>query len=292
MLNVHHLELFYFVAKHEGISTAIRHMPYGIQQPALSGQILKLEESLGVKLFQRRPFSLTDEGKQVFEFIAPFFGELPQLEGRIAASSKPKLRLGSSNHAFRDHLPELLRKVSRAWPVIQLSMREANQQLAEQMLREGELDLAVVTREASPAPGLKSEELIKLPLILVMPHSERRTTVSKLLAEAGSRPLIALPPRERATQIFQRHLAKLQINWEISIEANSLDVVHSCVLEGFGVGLSLDIPGKTIPKGLTRLPLNDFPKVEILALWKGKLEGPPRDFLEIARLRAEELKRG
>jgi DNA-binding transcriptional LysR family regulator len=53
-MNVHHLELFYYVAKHEGITEAVRKMPWGIQQPAVSGQILQLENSLGVKLFQRR----------------------------------------------------------------------------------------------------------------------------------------------------------------------------------------------------------------------------------------------
>ena len=47
-MNIHHLELFYFVAKFEGITAAVRKMPYGIQQPAVSGQILQLEEKLGV----------------------------------------------------------------------------------------------------------------------------------------------------------------------------------------------------------------------------------------------------
>jgi len=45
-MNVHHLELFYYVAKHAGVSAAARHMPYGIQQPAISAQILQFEDSL------------------------------------------------------------------------------------------------------------------------------------------------------------------------------------------------------------------------------------------------------
>ncbi len=43
-MNIHHLELFYFVAKYGGIAAALRNIPYGIQQPAVSGQIAKLEE--------------------------------------------------------------------------------------------------------------------------------------------------------------------------------------------------------------------------------------------------------
>jgi len=57
-MNIHHLELFYFVEKHGGIAAAVRNIPYGIQQPAVSGQIAKLEESLGSQAFQRRPFAL------------------------------------------------------------------------------------------------------------------------------------------------------------------------------------------------------------------------------------------
>src|SRR5215831_13159259 len=45
-MNVHHLELFYYVAKHGGIMPAVRNIPYGIQQPAVSAQVAQLEEFL------------------------------------------------------------------------------------------------------------------------------------------------------------------------------------------------------------------------------------------------------
>jgi len=59
-MNIHHLELFYYVAQHGGISRAVRHIPYGIQQPAVSSQMLLLEEDLGTRLFERSPFRLTE----------------------------------------------------------------------------------------------------------------------------------------------------------------------------------------------------------------------------------------
>jgi DNA-binding transcriptional LysR family regulator len=75
-MNIHHLELFYYVARHGGIVPAVRNMPYGIQQPAVSGQIARLEESLGTKLFNRRPFALLPPGVELYEFIRPFFDEI------------------------------------------------------------------------------------------------------------------------------------------------------------------------------------------------------------------------
>ena len=72
-MNIHHLELFYYVAKHGGIAAAVRNMPYGIQQPAVSGQIARLEEALGAKLFNRRPFSLLPAGVELFELVKPCY---------------------------------------------------------------------------------------------------------------------------------------------------------------------------------------------------------------------------
>ena len=85
-MNVHHLELFYYVARHGGIMPAVRNIPYGIQQPAVSSQIAQLEEFLGVTLFQRRPFALTPEGEKVYAFIQPFFANLDKLATDIQAA--------------------------------------------------------------------------------------------------------------------------------------------------------------------------------------------------------------
>jgi hypothetical protein len=87
-MNIHHLELFYFVAKHVGIAAAVRNIPYGIQQPAVSGQIAKLEESLGTKLFQRRPFALSPTGTELFEFIRPFFENIDVVAERLRQNNR------------------------------------------------------------------------------------------------------------------------------------------------------------------------------------------------------------
>ena len=59
-MNIHHLELFYYVARHGGIVPAVRNMPYGIQQPAVSGQIdfAHLQKSFGFgagRFMERKP---------------------------------------------------------------------------------------------------------------------------------------------------------------------------------------------------------------------------------------------
>src|SRR5512138_2341764 len=108
-MNIHHLELFYFVAGDGGITEAVRNIPYGIQQPAVSGQVAQLEEYLGVTLFQRRPFALTAQGQKLYKYIEPFFSGLDELAAELQGGQARQIRLGASTVVLREHLPPFLR---------------------------------------------------------------------------------------------------------------------------------------------------------------------------------------
>ena len=108
-MNVHHLELFHYVAKHGGIMPAVRNIPYGIQQPAVSAQVLQLEADLGTTLFQRRPFQLTPAGEELYEFIRPFFANLDAVAEKVRGGTSQLIRIAASMVVLKDHLPALLR---------------------------------------------------------------------------------------------------------------------------------------------------------------------------------------
>ena len=153
LMNIHHLELFYYVARHGGISEAVRNMPYGIQQPAMSGQIIQLEEFLGVTLFQRRPFTLTPPGEELFGFIKPFFDQLQPMADKLRGGVAQTIRIGASEIVLRDHLPEVLRAVRKKFPKLKLTLREGYQPQLEAWLQRQELDLAITLLDGKPPSG-------------------------------------------------------------------------------------------------------------------------------------------
>lgn len=110
-MNVHHLELFYYVAKCEGITPAVRRMPYGIQQPAVSGQMLNLERTLGTALFKRRPFVLTPAGEELYNYVYPFFSRMEEMRSRVCGEGSNHLRLAAPTSVLAKHLPEVLGKL-------------------------------------------------------------------------------------------------------------------------------------------------------------------------------------
>src|SRR5438094_8290849 len=142
MTNIHHLELFYYVAKHGGIAAAVRNMRYGIQQPALSGQIARLEEALGTKLFNRRPFSLLPAGFKLFEFIKPFFDDVEKVAGRIRGTSQ-LLRVAAPSIVLHDYVPELLLRVRRHFPIFRLALHKPAQPAAESLWQRGEFNFGI-----------------------------------------------------------------------------------------------------------------------------------------------------
>src|SRR5580704_3473606 len=155
-MNIHHLELFYYVARHGGISEAVRNIPYGIQQPAVSGQIGQLEEFLGTTLFHRRPFSLTPPGEKLFRFIEPFFTGIDTMTTELQGGTTHQIRIGSSDVVLRDHMPELLQGVRKKFPGLKVALREGYQPELEGMLQRQEIDLAVMLTERKPPVGFHS----------------------------------------------------------------------------------------------------------------------------------------
>jgi DNA-binding transcriptional LysR family regulator len=272
-MNIHHLELFYHVATHKGIGLAVRHMPYGIQQPAVSSQLIDLEKNLNTVLFQRRPFALTPAGEDLYQFITPFFSNVDQMERRLSGLSEPTLRLASTPTIIRNHLPPPLKVLRKVFKNFKLAIREIQPTQAEPLLRSREIDVAVSFWERKPAGGIKFQKLGSLSMAVLVPEETRFRSADEALREAAktSQGLISLPGEAILTKAFQQELARRKIAWKQTIEVNSLDLIQTYVLDGFGYGLSVLIPQVTVPKGLKLLPLKGYPPLVIGLFWMGKM---------------------
>jgi DNA-binding transcriptional LysR family regulator len=291
-LNIHHLELFYYVARHGGITEAVRNIPYGIQQPAVSGQVAQLEEYLGVVLFQRRPFALTPAGEKLYKFIQPFFSSLDVIASELQGGHARQIRIGSSTIILRDHLPEFFRNLRKKYPQLKIMLREGYQGELESRLQSEELDLAVTLIEKKSAPGIRSEALLELPLVMLVEANSRVTDGTQLWKlDRIEEPLICLPPAETICKHFQQGLSRLGVDWFPSMEVSSIDLIEKYVGAGFGIGISVLIPKAPIAPNVRAIPLpkEQFEPVVLGALWRGKTTALLQAFLDELRLRAKKL---
>jgi len=290
-VNIHHLELFYYVARHGGIMPAVRNIPYGIQQPAVSAQVAQLEEFLGVTLFQRRPFALTPAGEKLYAFCAPFFSNLEKLAEEFQGGQARHYRIGASTIVLRDHVPQLLQGVHKKFPGLKVSLREGFPAQLEELLEQDEIDLVITMVERKPPAGFHSQVLLELPLVLLVEKKCSLKSAEELWArDKIADSLICLPVSEALTKNFLARLAELDVEWFPTVEASSVDLVETYVANGLGIGLGVAVPKRVLPANVRMLPLPDFPPALIGALWRGKSTPLLAAFLEMARQRAQELK--
>jgi len=292
-MNVHHLELFYYVARHGGIMEAVRNMPYGIQQPAISGQLLQLESYLGVKLFRRRPFELLPAGTDLYEFIRPFFGELGNMEKRLRSASREILRVAAPVVALRDHVPRVLQEVRKKFPHLQLTLRAGQQPQVEAWLERQEIDFAITLLEGQGAKGLNHLPLLELPLVLLVPKASRFRNASEifeaLATESLEDPLISITAVELAPRRFREFLESRSLEWPSRVEVTDLELVEVYVQSGFGIGLSLAIPGGSPAKDLRVLPISDITPLRLGAVWQGAPTAVMSTLIETLRSYVEKI---
>ena len=269
---------------------AVRNIPYGIQQPAVSSQIAQLEEFLGVKLFHRRPFALTAEGEKLYQFVLPFFSNLEKVAVELQGGQARRIRIGAATIVLREHLPELFQNVRKRFFGLKLSLREGSPAELEALLQHDEIDLAITVIEKKTAQGIHALALLELPLVLLVPKNSAVKSADELWQrDTIDEPLICFPPGEPLSKNFQTQLNKLGVDWFPNIEAGSVDLIETYVASGLGIGVSAAIPKKMFSPKVRVLPLDGFPPVVIGALWRGRKTPLLEAFLEELQLRARML---
>jgi DNA-binding transcriptional LysR family regulator len=292
-MNIHHLELFYYVARHGGIMPAVHHMPYGIQQPAVSSQIAQLEEFLGATLFHRRPFALTPAGQELYDYVRPFFDNLEPMAEKIRGGLSQHLRVAASETVLREHLPAMLQELRRSFPKLKVTLREGYQPEVVNWLQQREIDVSLGLIGNKPPAGVNALPLFKLPLVLLVPKTSKLKSASELWKrDPIEESLITVPSNEFITRAFQAGLAKLGVDWFSRIEVSSVELVQTYVANDYGIGVTVGVPKMKLHPQVRVLPLDGFEPVKFGVLWQGGKNPLLAAFLKIVQATARRLMAG
>ena len=144
-----------------------------VSQPTLSGQILKLEEELGVQIFERdgRVARVTERGAAIVAHARRVIGAADDLKAAAAASRDPlegPIRLGIIATVGPYLAPYLLPAAARGLPRAPIRLVEDLTGHLLPLLADGKLDAAII---ATDPPGERLEEiaLYEEPFCLMAP---------------------------------------------------------------------------------------------------------------------------
>jgi LysR family hydrogen peroxide-inducible transcriptional activator len=233
-------ELRYFVAIAELLHFGRAAEACHVTQPTLSGQIHKLEEQLGVQLFERnnKRVALTAIGEQMLPHARRALEEANAIATIASSASDPlagALKLGVIPTLAPYLMPLLLGPLREAYPKLVIELWEDVTRTLIDLLRTQRLDAALIATE-TPEGDLHAVELFREPFVAVLTPTHKLANC-KRVSEADLAPdlLVLADGHCLATQ----SLAACGRNGRDlgSFQAASLETLVSMVASGYGTTL-------------------------------------------------------
>jgi DNA-binding transcriptional LysR family regulator len=277
-MNLQRLEGFYWVAKQQGYARAARAFPYPITQPGVHQQVRRLEDELGVKLFERvgkDKVVLTPRGQLLFDGFAPFYEQLRVLEARVKGGQVGgTLKLGAGGHLLRHLMPEWLRRLQAKRPDISVSLTELPHADLS-LLRRGEADLLVDWLPEVPA-DVEVREVARSEAWIVAPahgpHAQKGRLSLPTLAQV---PFIGYHADRQLKALQLAALDAHGVTPNETFSADSSDTILGFVAAGLGFSLvpALTPAGPKAPGVIAQKLERPQARFPIYAIWR-KATGP------------------
>lgn len=239
-VNIDLYKIFYIVAKSGSISAATNIL--FISQPAITFQIKKLEEQLGVSLFTRTKHGviLTEEGKVLFNYVKSGIESI--INGENAISNLKNLdsgtiRIGVSTTICRYILMPHLEKFHEKYPKIDIQINNnlSNNLLKE--LRNGNLDILIMFSPPNDNKDLKITKITDVQDIFVGNKEYYDLTKGNLtIKNLKSYPLILPSSSSNSRTHLNKYLKENNCDIHPKLEVVSYSLIIDLIKSGFGIG--------------------------------------------------------
>lgn len=276
-MELHHLRHFMAVAEELNFGRAAQRL--GMAQPPLSQSIKRLEEELGVLLFQRtsRRVEMTPAGRAFYEEtkLALLQVDRAQLKARRAgAGDIGQLTVGFQTPALFHVMPRILKKFGAIAPDVEIRFEELSREQQIVGLLSGAIDLGFTCGPQTSFPEVENHFLHNMENAAAIPSSwplARRHPLH--LRDLADQPLI-LVPRDRHPQYYDEFMAachRAGFSPRIAHQATQTMTALTLVSAGLGIGLTDGTADNFAVKGVTLRPIvdgpTDIPALGIFAAW-------------------------
>jgi LysR family hydrogen peroxide-inducible transcriptional activator len=253
-----------------------------VSQPTLSVAIKKLEDELGITLFERRKQDIlvTPIGKKIVsiaEEILENAQNIKTLAKEHSGDLQSELRIGAIHTIAPYLLPKLIPAFHKQAPNVPLIIEENYTHILADKLQNGELDLVILSLPFAE-PNIETLPLYSEPFKLIVPkeHPLSRHDQQIRLQSIKNETILLLGAghcfRDQVIEAFPNlmHLNYQSDRLQKTFEGSSLETIRYMVASGAGISIfpcsSLSERDEEI---FTILPLdNPVPKRQIALAWR------------------------
>jgi LysR family hydrogen peroxide-inducible transcriptional activator len=239
-MEIHQLKYFVAAAESGTISRAADRCH--VAQPSLSQQLKKLEEELGVPLFDRlgRGIAITDAGRALLPRARRILAEVRDAEAntrREATDCQGTLLLGAIPTMAPYLLPPALEMLRSSYPECRVTVREGLTEDLVEALSDNEIDCALVSTPLEEEL-LELEVLGEEELLVAVPKSHPASGGSEIsVAELRGQPTISLEEMHCLGRQIQGFCSSRRLARQVVCRTTQLSTIVEFV--ALGVGLSM-----------------------------------------------------
>lgn len=238
-MDTDHLRHFLAIAQLGSLTRAAARA--NLTQPALSGQLKRLEQEVGAPLFQRlgRGLRLTPAGEVLRDHAMRALATLDaarEAVGSLGSLANGTLAIGGGATVTAYLLPGILRQFHADHPGVRFSIREAPSRTIAEAVTAGELDAGFVTLPISGPRLTVTTWLVDELVLLVPPAHPLRRRRRFQWHDLHQQPLIAFEPRSAVRELLDRALADHDVTPAVVMEVRSIATITAMVEAGIGLG--------------------------------------------------------
>lgn len=241
------LQAFCRVAELRSFSLAAEQMR--LSQPALSAAIRKLEETLGVRLFDRttRQVLLTPDGRELFRLASRMIDEYESVFGDFqdyVARRRGRVVIAALPSVAAVLLPPVLGRFGAAHEAVDIRIRDTLHEGVLEEVRSGAADFGLTVAPV-PGDGFAFEPLATDRFVLVCPREHALATRREAAWREIARYAVVLPaPTSSVRQAVIAACAKAGVQLRVVYEAEHLSTIGGLLVAGLGVSAlpSLSLP--------------------------------------------------
>lgn len=265
-----------------------------IAQPALSQQLRRLEQEVGLPLVERttRRVAMTDAGELVLARARRILAEVDAVHAELGALrglQTGHVGIGAMHTMGPVDVSLALALFHQRHPGVELTVREQSSEELAEMLRVDELDLAFLSvTERIESHGLGLHQLVSEELVVLLPRDHRLAGRRRVrMEELAGEQFISFRDGARLRELLVSAARQAGFEPSVQLESNESERIRRLVARGLGVAIlprsDATSPGAEI--AVASLVEPALTRDITLAWREGRRHSPAAaEFLELARV--------
>jgi DNA-binding transcriptional LysR family regulator len=240
-MDLHHLKLFHTLATEQSYTKAANSL--FISQPALSMQIKKFEDEIGVKLFDKigNKNVLNDNGKLLFEYTQKIFATIEEAEYQLLKKVdciSGNVNIGGSNTSGTYILPKIIGTFKNLYPNVNVNLHVSDTNEISHLILDSKLDFALNGGTLEYRKNIYVEKLMEDQIVLAV--SPQSKLVGKKYINPSDLDGYNFITHERHSQLYllaEKIIEEMNFPSEITMTFGNIDAIKQAVSANLGVSL-------------------------------------------------------